>query len=106
MSITQPDKIHLQETDDPNWGTMQQLLAELREAFALQSQHFNDLVKQAADAGLAAVSIIIVILYICWCCPSFVRQYNLVVLLYFAGFYGIGPTDTAICIVRILHALN
>ena len=51
LSITQPDKIHLQETSDPNWGEMLSLVRELREVFALHARDFNDLLKQAVSEG-------------------------------------------------------
>ncbi len=62
MSITQPDKIHLQETSDPQWDQMLALLRELREMFAHSAKDFNGLVKQAQEAGLHQV------LYICIIC--------------------------------------
>ena len=51
MSITQPDKVHLQENTDPQWGAAVALLQELREVFAVHAADFNALVKQAVDAG-------------------------------------------------------
>jgi hypothetical protein len=49
LSITQPDKIHLQETSDPNWGNALALLKGLREAFAAHESAFTKLLKQATS---------------------------------------------------------
>ena len=51
VSITQPDKIHLQETDDPHWADMLALLRELREVFAAQAKDFDDLLQLAVAEG-------------------------------------------------------
>ena len=34
VSLTQPDKIHIHETSDPQWATMMQLLKEMDNSFA------------------------------------------------------------------------
>jgi hypothetical protein len=49
LSITQPDKIHLQETSDPNWANALALLKGLREAFAVHESAFTKLLKQATS---------------------------------------------------------
>lgn len=51
VSITQPDKVHLQETSDPDWPNVMPLLEELRTAFGAHAKEFNDLLKQATEEG-------------------------------------------------------
>jgi hypothetical protein len=57
LSITQPDKVHLQEVTDPQWGQALELLKVLRVAFERSAADFNSLLTQAQQEGvLAAVS--------------------------------------------------
>mmetsp|Transcript_32495 Transcript_32495/g.54360 ORF Transcript_32495/g.54360 Transcript_32495/m.54360 type:complete len:919 (+) Transcript_32495:62-2818(+) len=54
VSITQPDKIHLQETDDPEWEQMMDLLNELQGVFSAQARAFNQIASTAAVSSSAA----------------------------------------------------
>lgn len=61
IAITQPDKVHLREVDDPLWPQVLPLLAELKKAFTLLAKDFDALASQAAaavntEAGLNDVS--------------------------------------------------
>lgn len=60
LSITQPDKIHLQETDDAQWGDMMQLLAQLRDAFAQQAAAFAELAERVPSLSCSAEAVAIV----------------------------------------------
>ena len=51
VSITQPDKVHLQETSDPDWVNVMPLLEELRTAFGAHEKEFNNLLQQAVEEG-------------------------------------------------------
>lgn len=96
LSITQPDKIHLQETSDPNWADMQALLRELRASFAAHDSAFTKLLKQAvsedkisevcAYCGVRVVVVVVVldntsaavvILYDCVADVCFLFQWSL-----------------------------
>jgi hypothetical protein len=50
LSFTQPDKIHLHESDDPLWGSMMSLLSEMKVQFAEIDAGFTDIVEKTAPS--------------------------------------------------------
>ena len=57
LSLTQPDKIHMDETDDPQWNDMTALLAELDRVFAKSYSQFEALLGDDARSMMGEVGI-------------------------------------------------
>jgi hypothetical protein len=52
LSLTQPDKIHIRETDDPNWGAMMSLLQEMDTQFAATYEQWTQLLNAASQPNV------------------------------------------------------
>lgn len=48
LSFTQPDKIHLNEVDDPQWNDMMDLLQEMDRLFAISSKEFSNILNESS----------------------------------------------------------
>ena len=48
LSFTQPDKIHLDEIDDPQWEDMMSLLQEMDRVFAISSKEFSNIYTESS----------------------------------------------------------
>jgi len=86
FSITQPDKIHLQETDDPDLKYVMPLLKEMESIFQGHSKLFNVLVQDASSQANVMLSpqLLKYLQEIAWCVDILAHRASHNVILYTA----------------------
>lgn len=87
VSITQPDKIHLQETNDPDWKYIMPLLKEMESIFQNHSKLFNEIVQDASSQQpnvILSSQLLKYLQEIAWCVDILARRASHNVMLYTA----------------------
>jgi hypothetical protein len=66
LGLTQPDKIHIKETDDPQWAWMMKLLAEMDSTFEDAYNQWKQLLQYAStNSILSSVKMHLVVVVVC-----------------------------------------